>query len=809
MEKSIPDSFIGGVACAVRAGLLGFLLLIATLPCPIHGQGTAFTIQSRLMTNGVPAHGNFDFVFALYDAAQSGALVAGPATNLAVFVTNGLFETTVDFGAAPWTGQPRWLATSVRPQGTGSFTVLANRDPMTPSPYAITASNLSGMLSAAQIRGVLSNSVLPANPVFSGTVTAAGGYSGNGAALTNVTASAVGAAVTNGIALVATNFVPTRAEISPSVVVLPTFTYDHLGMYLMLSADGGRTYRNPLSGYAYDFSDMSPLPDSYAQDFCVTYWPSGGNDLWLATFTAAFGYPTDRYWTNHWPLLVSSNFYEWHYKAGILFTNSVAGGTNSVHCWVTQWLDAGDGLPHLIYQAGTANPLPLLYETHPLDSSLTNWSAPVIIGGDFYTNFSYDSTFFPLGPPGLPRAQVTTWAMLYKPSAPQAGWSVALASNPLGPYTTTPTNIFAWAPWFGWATNLAPPLVAGGAPEGPWAIELPDGRWRVFGFYNTQSDNSGMFYSDSRGPNFLAPAWSPDGNAEFNFGLPPGTPGTNGGHAVGYMPGPAELSKILANLAEYRNLALTAPGVRVTELSPGGWAPGQTAQITLTSPNTGPFQRSDAFGAYYDLQGDALSGYRYGWDGIAGPNSQVYLLAHEGNGITLDLGLANTNSWYATTLTIHTNGPETNALWVPHGNVDLGDQLTVRGTGGITNLSLAGGGGFVATDANGREVMSTDATRLSGFTPSQITAALGYTPPTNTPSAISNLIGQIGTPFRGQFLMFNGTGIVWSNPPQGVMPSVLPASSAGADPRDAQIRALESRVEKLEQMIRQQGATGE
>lgn len=796
-------------ASTLRAGSLALLLLIGAPLTAVYGQGTAFTIQSRLMTNGTLAHGYYDFVFTLYNAAQSGTAVAGPATNLAVFVTNGLFETTVDFGAAPWTGQALWLSTSVRAQGNGPFTVLTSREPMTPSPYAITASNLSGTVSASQIGGVLPNSALPANPVFSGTVTAGGGYSGNGAALTNVTANAVAAAVTNGIAAAATNVVPTRAEISSSVVVLPSFTYDHFGMYLLLSADGGRTYQNPLTGYAYNFADMAPnYPDSWTQDFCVTYWPSGGNDLWLATFTAAFGYSSDRYWTNHWPLLVSSNFYEWHYKAAIPFTNSVTGGTNSYHCWVTQWLNTGDGLPHLIYQAGTAVP-PLLYETHPLDGSLTNWSPPVAIQGDFYANFSYDCTFFPVGPPGLPPSQVTTWGMLYKPAYPQAGWSVALALNPLGPYMTSPTNEFAWVPWFGWATNLAPPLQTGDAPEGPWVIQLPDGRWRVFGFYNTLSDNSGLFYSDSQDANFLAPNWSPDANAVFNLGLPPGTPGTNGGHSVGYVPGPAELSKILANLAEYRNLGLTAPGVRVPELSPGGWGPDQTAQITLSSSASGPFQRNDAFGEYYDLTGEALSAYRFGWNGIAGPNSQVYLLAHEGNGITLDLGLANTNAWYATTLTIHTNGPETNALWVPHGNVDLGDQLTVRGPGGITNLSLAGGGGFVAVDSHGREVMSTDATRLLGFTPSQITAALGYMPPTNTPAAISNLIVQIGTPFRGQVLMFNGSGIVWSNPPQGVMPLALPASNAPTDARDAQIRMLESRVQKLEQMIRQQGHTGQ
>lgn len=800
--------------CSLPAAFIrAFGLLFLIMAPPLHscfGQGTAFTIQSRLLIDNIPANGSYDMIFELYNAAQSGTVVAGPVINLAVNVSNGLFTTTVNFGSAPWNGQALWLCTSVRTNGNGPFTALANLTPITPTPYAITASNLSGTVSAGQIAGVLSNSALPASPVFSGTVTAGGGYSGNGGGLTNVTAGALTASVTNGVVSVATNIVPTRAEISSSVVILPTFDYQRPGMYLLLSADGGRTFQNPLSGFAYHFQDMSPLPDSWAQDFCVTYYPYGGNDLWLATFTAAFGYSKDAYWTNHWPLLVSSNFYDWHFKAGIPITNSITGSTNSAHCWVTQWLDIGDGLPHLLIQGGDGGLPSALYETHPVDGSLTNWSPWLFVSGDFYSNFSYDCTFFPLAPVGTPPAQVKTWAMLYKPANPETGWNVALSASPFGPYTTTPTNIFGWVPWFGWATNLTPPMPRSTAPEGPWPIHLPDGRWRIFGFYNTQSVNNGMFYSDSQDTNFLDANWVPDANAQFNFGYPPGTLGTNGGHSVGYIPGPAELSKILANLAEYRNLGLTAPGVRVPELLPGGWYANQTAQITLTSASTGLFQRNDALGAYWDLDGDALSGYRLGWNGIAGPNSQVYLLAHEGNGITLDLGLANTNAWYATTLTIHTNGPETNALWVPHGNVDLGDQLTVRGAGGITNLSLAGGTGFITVDANGREILSTNASLLSGFRSSQITAALGFTPQSNSPEAFSNLVRSIGSPSRGQFLAFDGQGLAWSNAPFGsVPPSVASGSNAVPDDRDARIRALELRLDKLELLLRQQGKWGQ
>ena len=40
-----------------------------------------FTYQGQLKNNGVPAAGNYDFVFTLYDTqAPGGAVIAGPTT---------------------------------------------------------------------------------------------------------------------------------------------------------------------------------------------------------------------------------------------------------------------------------------------------------------------------------------------------------------------------------------------------------------------------------------------------------------------------------------------------------------------------------------------------------------------------------------------------------------------------------------------------------------------------------------------------------------------------------------------------------
>jgi hypothetical protein len=106
-------------------------------------QGTAFTYQGRLTIGTNLANGNYDLKFSLYDVAASGNEVAGPVTNAAVAVSNGLFTAALDFGAGAFTGADRWLEISARTNGSGGFTTLNPRQPLTPTPYALWASSLS------------------------------------------------------------------------------------------------------------------------------------------------------------------------------------------------------------------------------------------------------------------------------------------------------------------------------------------------------------------------------------------------------------------------------------------------------------------------------------------------------------------------------------------------------------------------------------------------------------------------------------------------------------------------------------------
>jgi hypothetical protein len=79
-------------------------------------------------------------------------------------VSNGYFTVVLDFGAGVFTGPGRWLEIGVRTNNASpvTFTILAQRQALTPSPYAIfanAASNLSGTISSANLSGTYSSPV--------------------------------------------------------------------------------------------------------------------------------------------------------------------------------------------------------------------------------------------------------------------------------------------------------------------------------------------------------------------------------------------------------------------------------------------------------------------------------------------------------------------------------------------------------------------------------------------------------------------------------------------------------------------------
>src|SRR5262245_57895282 len=177
--------------------LLVLLTLRPWLPT-VFAQGTAFTYQGQLAVGGSTTNGVYDFTFTLFGLSSGGGAIAGPVTNAAVGVTNGLFTTTLDLGAN-FPGADRWLEIGARSNGVGTFTRLAPRQKLTPSPYAITAGNLSGSISAGQLSGTIPLAQLPAAVVTNNQsgVNFSGSFTGNAAGLTNVPVNALVRTTTN------------------------------------------------------------------------------------------------------------------------------------------------------------------------------------------------------------------------------------------------------------------------------------------------------------------------------------------------------------------------------------------------------------------------------------------------------------------------------------------------------------------------------------------------------------------------------------------------------------------------------------
>ena len=159
----------------------------------VFAQGTAFTYQGRLTDNGSLVNTNYDLRFGVFAAVTGGSSLA-LTTNSAVAVSNGLFITTLDFGAALFPGAARWLEIAVR-TNAGSFAVLAPRQPFTSTPYAVRAANYSGSVAVGQLPANVARLDIAQNfaaPVtfLSATGSFVGGFSGtlagNGVSVTNV-----------------------------------------------------------------------------------------------------------------------------------------------------------------------------------------------------------------------------------------------------------------------------------------------------------------------------------------------------------------------------------------------------------------------------------------------------------------------------------------------------------------------------------------------------------------------------------------------------------------------------------------------
>jgi hypothetical protein len=131
----------------VLLGLLAFLVFEA------NGQTTEFTYQGNLVNSGSAANGNFDFEFALFDALSGGNQIGSTIPKNTVAVANGIFAVQLDFGSQ-FPGASRYLEIRVRPSGQGALTILAPRQLINSSPYAVKSINADSATNATQLAGV-------------------------------------------------------------------------------------------------------------------------------------------------------------------------------------------------------------------------------------------------------------------------------------------------------------------------------------------------------------------------------------------------------------------------------------------------------------------------------------------------------------------------------------------------------------------------------------------------------------------------------------------------------------------------------
>ena len=138
------------IPCLKTAIAIAWLIASAA----VCGQITsAVTYQGELEQGGVPANGEFDFEFELFNSSGSGGSVAGPITVQNVLVDGGLFSTELDFGLNPFGMTDLWLEVRVREGASGGgFTPLTPRQLVTPAPMALNAQTVAAdAIASAQV----------------------------------------------------------------------------------------------------------------------------------------------------------------------------------------------------------------------------------------------------------------------------------------------------------------------------------------------------------------------------------------------------------------------------------------------------------------------------------------------------------------------------------------------------------------------------------------------------------------------------------------------------------------------------------
>ncbi len=169
--------------------------------------GTAFSHQGQLTEAGLAANGLYDLQACLYDSLTGPAAIACAADLNDVPVQDGVFAVALDFGAAPFIGQQRYLEFRVRPGASnGSYAIQSPRQLLRAAPEALRAnaasaapwSGLTGVPAgfADGIDDVGVASITAGTGLSGGVITASGtiGIANGGVGTMQIASGAVGSA---------------------------------------------------------------------------------------------------------------------------------------------------------------------------------------------------------------------------------------------------------------------------------------------------------------------------------------------------------------------------------------------------------------------------------------------------------------------------------------------------------------------------------------------------------------------------------------------------------------------------------------
>lgn len=148
---------------------------------PTSNMGTAITYQGYLSDQVGAVTDTCDFQFTLYSSAEGDISIGTTQNKLDVPVTDGIFMIEVlDFGEGVFKGQALHMEITVRcPAGTGTYTPLSPRQPISPSPYALAIPGLystAGSEAPNLVGGHYDNMI--SEGVFGGTIGGGGANSG-------------------------------------------------------------------------------------------------------------------------------------------------------------------------------------------------------------------------------------------------------------------------------------------------------------------------------------------------------------------------------------------------------------------------------------------------------------------------------------------------------------------------------------------------------------------------------------------------------------------------------------------------------